>query len=136
LNAQKLRLAPGEFLQEFVVGRKDDRGRRTRILLVTDERRPIGLHGAIKGIELRVLAEAFGIDPRRLRLGFGANDLRPLGAFANPEDLAFARVLDAALQAVKAERGRRWVQENRAAFEAANRAIDKYGIFNAEDREW
>ena len=51
--------------------------------------------------------------------------------------LNLSRVLDAALyEAVKAERGRRWVQDNRAAFEAANRAIDKYGIFNAEDREW
>lgn len=51
--------------------------------------------------------------------------------------LNLSRVLDAALQeAVKAERGRRWAEENRAAFEAANRAIDKYGIFNAEDREW
>jgi antitoxin CcdA len=48
-----------------------------------------------------------------------------------------SRVLDAALsEAVKAERGRQWAHENRAAFEAANRAIDQYGIFNAEDREW
>lgn len=51
--------------------------------------------------------------------------------------LNLSRVLDEALQlAVKEERGRRWADENRAAFEAANRAIDKYGIFNAEDREW
>jgi antitoxin CcdA len=51
--------------------------------------------------------------------------------------LNLSRVLEAALQlAVKEERGRRWAEENRAAFEAANRAIDKYGIFNAEDREW
>jgi antitoxin CcdA len=51
--------------------------------------------------------------------------------------LNLSRVLEEALQfAVKEERGRRWAEENRAAFEAANRAIDKYGIFNAEDREW
>jgi antitoxin CcdA len=43
---------------------------------------------------------------------------------------------DALREAVRAERGRRWVEENRAGFEAANRAMEKYGIFNAEDREW
>jgi antitoxin CcdA len=56
---------------------------------------------------------------------------------AQAPGLNLAGVLDAALhEAVKAARGRRWVQENRAAFEAANRAIARCGIFNAEDREW
>lgn len=60
-----------------------------------------------------------------------------LVAEAQALGLNLSRVLDEALhEAVKAERGRRWALENRAAFEAANRAIDKYGIFNAEDREW
>ena len=38
--------------------------------------------------------------------------------------------------AVKEAREQQWLEENKEAFEAANRAIEKYGIFNAEDREW
>lgn len=30
----------------------------------------------------------------------------------------------------------KWLDENREAFEAANRAIEQYGIFNEADREW
>lgn len=52
-------------------------------------------------------------------------------------ELNLSRILEESLrQAVKAERGRRWAEENKAAFEAHNRFIEKYGIFNYEDREW
>lgn len=51
--------------------------------------------------------------------------------------LNLSRILEESLrQAVKDERGRRWVEENKAAFEALNRFHQKYGIFNEDDREW
>lgn len=51
--------------------------------------------------------------------------------------LNLSRILEESLrQAVKDERGRRWVEENKAAFEALNRFHEKYGIWNEEDREW
>lgn len=51
--------------------------------------------------------------------------------------LDLSRVLEARLRdTVREERHRRWLDENREAFEAANRFIETFGIFNAEDREW
>ena len=51
--------------------------------------------------------------------------------------LNLSRIVEESLrEAVRAERSRKWLEENREGFESANRAIDKYGIFNAEDREW
>jgi antitoxin CcdA len=37
---------------------------------------------------------------------------------------------------VKAERIKRWQEENRAAIESMNRFIEKYGIFGEEFRTW
>jgi antitoxin CcdA len=52
-------------------------------------------------------------------------------------DLNISRIVEESLtEAVRAERGRRWVEENKQAFEDANRFVEKYGIFNADDREW
>ncbi len=51
--------------------------------------------------------------------------------------LNLSRVLEDHLrEAVREERQRQWLEENKEAFEAANRAIEKSGIFNADDREW
>lgn len=51
--------------------------------------------------------------------------------------LNLSRIVEESLrEAVRTERARKWLEENREGFESANRAIDKYGIFNAEDREW
>jgi antitoxin CcdA len=40
------------------------------------------------------------------------------------------------LELVKAERIRRWQEENRASIESMNRFIEKYGIFGEEFRTW
>jgi antitoxin CcdA len=37
---------------------------------------------------------------------------------------------------VKAERQRRWLEENRKGIEAMNAFVDRNGVFNEEDREW
>lgn len=51
--------------------------------------------------------------------------------------LNLSRIVEESLrEAVRTERARKWLEENREGFASANRAIDKYGIFNAEDREW
>jgi antitoxin CcdA len=51
--------------------------------------------------------------------------------------LNLSRILEEHLrEAVREERQRKWLEENKEAFEALNRFHEKYGIFNAEDREW
>ncbi|MFT3711401.1 MAG: type II toxin-antitoxin system CcdA family antitoxin [Archangium sp.] len=52
-------------------------------------------------------------------------------------DLNISRIVEESLtEAVRAERGRRWVEENKEAFAALNRFHEKHGIFNEDDREW
>ena len=68
-----------EFTQEFIVGRHDHGA------AVVAEGGAIGLHGAVKGIELRVLAKAAGIGAGGLCIGIGADELgllEALGALA------------------------------------------------------
>ena len=48
-----------------------------------------------------------------------------------------SRVLDEKLREIlKAERQRRWLEENRSAFESVNDFVAKHGVFNEDEREW
>lgn len=60
-----------------------------------------------------------------------------LVAEARALDLNLSRIVEDRLrEAVKEERTRRWLEENREGFEAFARFVEKSGIFNEEDREW
>lgn len=51
--------------------------------------------------------------------------------------LNLSRILEESLRAaVKDERGRRWVEENKEGFESLRRVHEKYGIWNEDEREW
>jgi antitoxin CcdA len=51
--------------------------------------------------------------------------------------LNVSRIVEERLREVVAqERARNWVAENRAAFEAFSRFVEKHGIFNSDDRDW
>src|SRR3546814_1045732 len=67
---------PLELLKIFVAWRKNDTGFALSVLF--DKGPAIGLHRPVEGIELRVLAETFGIDAGRLRIGVGPDNLRLL----------------------------------------------------------
>src|SRR3546814_13959697 len=69
---------PLELLKIFVAWRKNDTGFALSVLF--DKGPAIGLHRPVEGIELRVLAETFGIDAGRLRIGVGPDNLRLLVA--------------------------------------------------------
>src|SRR3546814_10114584 len=63
---------PLELLKIFVAWRKNDTGFALSVLF--DKGPAIGLHRPVEGIELRVLAETFGLDAGRLRLGVGRSE--------------------------------------------------------------
>jgi antitoxin CcdA len=48
-----------------------------------------------------------------------------------------SRVLEERLrEVVQAEKQRRWLDENRAAFDAMNDFVAKHGVFNEDERDW
>jgi antitoxin CcdA len=58
-------------------------------------------------------------------------------AEAQAMGLNLSRVLEERLkEVVQAEKQRRWLEENRGAFEAVNDFVAKHGVFNEDDREW
>lgn len=58
-------------------------------------------------------------------------------AEAQQMGINLSRVLEERLKdVVKAERQRRWLEENRKGIEAMNAFVDRNGVFNEEDREW
>jgi antitoxin CcdA len=60
-----------------------------------------------------------------------------LVAEAQALKLNVSRIVEDRLrEVVQAERGRRWLEDNREGFEAFARFVDKHGIFNEADREW
>lgn len=51
--------------------------------------------------------------------------------------LNLSRLLEDRLrEVIAAERRRRWLEENEAAFEAYDRFVEKNGVFNEEERGW
>src|SRR3546814_10253979 len=71
-----MKSTPLKLFQEIIVAGEDHGGRP---LPIRGERIAIGLHGAIKIVELRILAEAVRIDAGGVGVRFGADDLRLLG---------------------------------------------------------
>jgi antitoxin CcdA len=56
---------------------------------------------------------------------------------AKQTGLNLSQTLETTLRAaLKAERERRWREENAAAVEAFDRYVDKNGVFGAEFKEW
>jgi len=48
-----------------------------------------------------------------------------------------SRVLEERLrEVVQAEKQRRWLEENRAAFDSVNDFVAKHGVFNEDERDW
>lgn len=51
--------------------------------------------------------------------------------------LNLSRIVEERLRdAVREERARRWLEENREGFDAFARFVEKHGIFGEDDREW
>jgi len=60
-----------------------------------------------------------------------------LVAEARELELNVSRIVEDRLrEVVRDERARRWLEENRAGFEAFERFVEKNGIFNEDEREW
>jgi antitoxin CcdA len=58
-------------------------------------------------------------------------------AEARALDLNLSKVLEDRLrELVAAERRRKWLEENEAAFAAYDRFVERVGIFNEDEREW
>lgn len=51
--------------------------------------------------------------------------------------LNLSRLLEERLrEVIAAERRRRWLEENEAAFQAYDRFVEKHGVFNERERDW
>lgn len=58
-------------------------------------------------------------------------------AEARALELNVSRIVEDRLrEVVKEERARRWLEENRAGFDAFERFVEQNGIFNEDGREW
>ena len=82
LNGDACRsVAPApELPQIFVVRRQDHDDAPGASIPSVPKRDPVGLHRPVEIVEVRILAEALGIDAGGLGIGIGADDLRLLGA--------------------------------------------------------